>query len=273
MDKIIIKDLEIYANHGVFKEEKSLGQKFIISMELYLDMREAGNSDDLTKSVHYGIVCNEVDRFFKENTYDLIERAAEETCKFILTTFKEIKKVKLKLKKPWAPIGKPLDYAAVEIERQWHRVFISAGSNLGDKMANIKKAIDLLNVNDDILVEKISKFYNTEPWGYEEQEEFLNCAFELKTLLYPKELMDLLLDIEKELKRERIIKWGPRTLDLDIIFYDDMISDNENVILPHPRMHQRQFVLKPLSDIAPYYVHPILKEYIIDLSLKLPELK
>jgi len=161
----------------------------------------------------------------------------------------------------------------VEIEREWHRTFISAGSNIGDKMGNIKKAIELLDSRDTIQVEKISKFYNTEPWGYTDQEEFLNCAFEIKTLLYPKELMGLLLTIEKELKRERTIKWGPRTLDLDIIFYDDFISDDEEVILPHPRMHQRQFVLKPLSDIAPYYVHPILKEYIIDLSSKLPELK
>ncbi|HAG42201.1 MAG TPA: 2-amino-4-hydroxy-6-hydroxymethyldihydropteridine diphosphokinase, partial [Clostridium sp.] len=92
-----------------------------------------------------------------------------------------------------------------------------------------------------------------------------NTAIEIKTLLNPKNLMKFLLEVEKSLKRERIIKWGPRTLDLDVIFYDDLISSDEEIIIPHPRMEERLFVLNPLCDIASYKLHPILNKRIIDI--------
>lgn len=270
MDKIVIKDFEVFGNHGVFEEEKRLGQKFVLSIELSLDTREAGMTGDLTKSVHYGELAHKVYEQFKKESYDLIETVAEKMCEFILLEYPLVKSVKLKVKKPWAPILRSLDTVYVEVKRGWNEACISYGSNIGDKKFYIEEALKELSKEYHTKVLKTSSLITTEPWGYTDQEEFLNGACIIKTLLSPKELMKFLLSIEQGLKRERIIKWGPRTIDLDIIFFNDLVSEDEEVILPHPRMHQRSFVLEPLNEIAPYKIHPLYKKRVFEL---LEELK
>ena len=265
MDKIIVKDLEIYAFHGVNQQEKDLGQKFLVSLELYLDLKEAGESDNLNKTISYATVCSDISKEFEKNKYNLIEKVAEETASFILTKYDLVEGVKVLIKKPWAPIGKSLQYAGVEIERFWHKAYLAIGSNLGDKEENLKNSIEKMQSNKAIKVVRVSTFIETEPVGYLNQDKFLNGALEIKTLLTPKQLIKYLLKIELELKRERIIKWGPRTIDLDVLLYDDIISCDEEIIIPHPRMQDRSFVLKPLCEIAPFVVHPLLKKRIVNL--------
>ena len=272
MDKIHIKDLEIIGFHGAIPEEKVLGQKFVLSFELDVDLRQAGKNDDLTKTVHYGELAQKVEEEFTKTSYDLIEKAAEEICEFVLLNYPLVKKVKLLLKKPWAPTRKHVEYVAVEIERKWNKVYIAAGSNLGNKEETLKEAIDKIDKRKDCVVTKVSNFYTTDPVGYEDQDQFVNCVFEINTLQTPSELMNTLLEVEKDFKRERIIRWGPRTLDLDIIFYDDIISYDEHILIPHPRAHERQFVMKPMCDINPYYVHPIYRKRVMDISSELGEL-
>ncbi|NLL30791.1 MAG: 2-amino-4-hydroxy-6-hydroxymethyldihydropteridine diphosphokinase [Clostridiales bacterium] len=262
MDKLYLKDVEIFANHGVFKEEKTLGQKFILSLELDLDLREASKYNDLSKSVHYGELCHEIEREFQKESYDLIETAAEKIAEYVLFNYDLVKGIKVLLKKPWAPIGRHLNYAAVEIERKWNTAYISIGSNIGDKDNNIKTAIDKIKENKEIKVTKISTIIETEPWGYKEQDTFKNAAIEIKTILSPKELMIVLLNIEKDMKRERIIKWGPRIIDLDIILYENIITTDEYVTIPHPRMEERLFVLEPLNEIAPNAINPLSRKRI-----------
>jgi len=269
MDKMYIKDLEVYAHHGVFQEEKTLGQRFLISLELFLSLREAGTTDDITKTVHYGELCHLVEKEFTKESYDLIEKATEELAEVILLNYDLVQRVKVKIKKPWAPIGKPLKYAAVEIDRKWHITYIGVGSNMGDKDMNVKDALELINNSKHTKITKTSKFYETKPVGYLNQEDFLNCVVEVKTLLSPLELVRSLLSIEKELKRERVIRWGPRTIDLDVLLYDNVISSIDEIILPHPRMQERMFVLEPLCDIAPYVIHPILNKTIIQMKTTL----
>lgn len=260
-----IRNLEVFAFHGVFEAEKQLGQKFIISLELDLDLKEPGRTGDLTKSVHYGELCEKVEKEFCKQSYDLIETAALKLAEFILNEYKLIKGVKVYLKKPWAPVMKHLDTVEIMIEKRRHKAYIGLGSNMGDKEVHLKKAIEYINDIENIEVKKESSFIVTEPWGYVDQDDFLNSVIEIETILEPSELMDVLLEIEQRLKRERTLRWGPRTIDLDIIMYDDLISDDEKVILPHPRMHEREFVLKPLSEIAPYLMHPVLKKRIYSL--------
>ena len=272
MDKIHIKDLEIIGFHGAIPEEKVLGQKFVLSFELDVDLRQSGKNDDLTKTVHYGELAQKVEEEFTKTSYDLIEKAAEEICEFVLLNYPLVKKVKLLLKKPWAPTRKHVEYVAVEIERKWNKVYIAAGSNLGDKEETLKEAIDKIDKRKDCVDTKVSNFYTTDPVGYEDQDQFVNCVFEINTLPTPSELMDTLLEVEKDVKRERIIRWGPRTLDLDIIFYNDIISYDEHILIPHPRAHERQFVMKPMCDINPYYVHPIYRKRVMDISSELGEL-
>lgn len=265
MDKIYLKNVEIFANHGVFKEEKTLGQKFILDLELTLSLEEAGRTGDLTRSVHYGELCHGIEKEFVKESYDLIETVAQKVAEFTLYNYPLVKEVKVTLKKPWAPIGRHLDYAAVQIERGWHEAYLSIGSNIGNKEENLHRAIELINSYKEIEVEKVSSFLVTEPWGYLDQEKFVNAALKLKTILSPQELMKVLLDIEQEMKRERIIKWGPRIIDLDIIFYDNLVLEDELVTVPHPRMEEREFVLKPLSEICGNKVHPLLKKRVFRL--------
>ncbi|MGL5478096.1 MAG: 2-amino-4-hydroxy-6-hydroxymethyldihydropteridine diphosphokinase [Clostridium sp.] len=260
MDKIYLKDVEIFANHGVFKEEKVLGQKFVFDIELNLDLSKAGRYGDLQESVHYGELCLGIEKVVTLESIDLIETVGEKVANFILDTYELVKSCKVKVKKPWAPINRHLKYAAIEINRGWHEAYLSIGSNIGNKEENLSLAIDYINSIEGTKVLKISDFIKTEPWGYENQEEFLNGALKVKTRLNPRDFMKELLKIEEKMKRERIIKWGPRIIDLDIIFFDDLVTDFEDLVLPHPRMEEREFVLVPLNQIGGDVIHPLLKK-------------
>ena len=258
MDKITIKDLEIYANHGVFPEENILGQKFLVTAVLHTSTRQAGLTDDLTDSVHYGEVSHLIKKIVTENTWKLVEKIAEETAYAILTTYPLVSQVDLTVKKPWAPVGLPLDTVSVEISRKWHTAYIALGSNMGEKEAYLKGAIDALDSAPDCQVTAVSDFLITEPYGGVEQDDFLNGALALRTLLPPEELLDRLHEIEYAAHRERIIHWGPRTLDLDILLYDDLVLDTPDLHIPHIELHKRDFVLIPLAEIAPWKRHPLL---------------
>lgn len=257
MDKIQIKNLEVFAKHGVFPEENVLGQKFVISAVLYTSTREAGKTDDLTKSIHYGEVSQFITEFMKQNTFQLLETAAERLAEELLLKTEHLEKVCLEIKKPWAPVGLPLETVSVEIERGWHTAYIALGANLGDKEANLRLGVEALRATKGCQVLAVSDFLVTEPYGGVEQDDFLNGAMKIRTLLTPHELLERLHEIEQEAKRERVVRWGPRTLDLDILLYDDLILDEEELHIPHIEMYKRDFVLKPLCQIAPYVRHPV----------------
>ncbi len=109
----------------------------------------------------------------------------------------------------------------------------------------------ILGEADKIQVRAVSSFYETDPWGYEDQEAFLNIAAEVETTMTPQELLEVCQFVESELKRERLIHWGPRTIDVDILTYDDYTSQSAELTVPHPRMTERGFVLVPLAELAP----------------------
>ena len=136
-------------------------------------------------------------------------------------------------------------------------VYIGIGSNLGDRKANCMRAIELL-AGKGIVVRKESSLYETDPWGYKNQPKFLNMAIEIETELKPRDLLGILAVIEKELGRKKSHKWGPRIIDLDILLYNSIIIDQDDLKIPHPSMHERDFVLKPLYEIAPDVKHPVL---------------
>ncbi|TCO74402.1 2-amino-4-hydroxy-6-hydroxymethyldihydropteridine diphosphokinase [Marinisporobacter balticus] len=130
------------------------------------------------------------------------------------------------------------------------KAYLGIGSNIGNKKENIEKTIALLKDNPLISVCAISSFYETAPVGYTDQDWFLNIVVEIDTSLVPYDLLDYCHHIENELKRERIIRWGPRTIDVDILLYEDFLSTDEQLIIPHPRMCERAFVMIPLYEIA-----------------------
>jgi 2-amino-4-hydroxy-6-hydroxymethyldihydropteridine pyrophosphokinase len=147
--------------------------------------------------------------------------------------------------------------------------YIGLGSNIGDREYQLNRAVELIKQTDGVEVTALSSYYNTAPVGYEEQPDFLNAVVEIKTTLSPEELLQLCTKIEKELKRERIIHWGPRTIDLDILLFGNDIVDSNNLTIPHPRMHERRFVLEPLNEIAPNVLHPFLKKSVHEIFSEL----
>ena len=206
-----------------------------------------------------------ITKFAKEHTYKLLEALAENLCQMLLSELPLLKKITLRIEKPWAPVGLPLDTVAVEITRSWHTAYVAFGSNLGDKKKYLDNGIQGLKDTPDCKVEAVSKYLVTEPYGGVEQDEFLNGVLRLRTLLTPEELLDRLHELEAEANRERLIHWGPRTLDLDILFYDNEIIDTPDLHIPHIDMQNRDFVLKPMDEIAPYYRHPVLNKTIHQL--------
>lgn len=256
-DQIKITDLEVFANHGVFPEENKLGQKFLISAVLYTDTRKAGKTDDLTASIHYGEVSAFITKYMKEHTYQLLERVAETLAEEMLKSISGLCKIDLEIKKPWAPVGLPLKTVSVKISREWHTTYIALGSNIGDSETYLNEAVEKIGQIPTCTVEKVSSYLVTEPYGVTDQPDFLNACLKMRTLLYPEELLKELNRIEKEAGRERILHWGPRTLDLDILLYDDIVLEEDDLCIPHVEMHKRSFVLEPLAEIAPYKRHPV----------------
>jgi 2-amino-4-hydroxy-6-hydroxymethyldihydropteridine diphosphokinase len=142
--------------------------------------------------------------------------------------------------------------------------YIGIGSNLGNRQENCLHAIELLQ-KEGVIVTKRSALYETEPWGIKNQPQFINMAIQIETPLDPKGLLRILKNIEENLGRGKSSKWGPRTIDLDILLFDDIILYEDNLTIPHPLMHERDFVLRPLCEIAPDIHHPLLKSSICKL--------
>ena len=265
MDKIIIRNLELFAKHGMFPEENSLGQKFIISAVLYTDFRRAGKSDELENSLDYGRNCHLIKRYVEDNTFRLIETVAEGLAEKLLLENPSLAKVRLEVKKPWAPVAMHLDTISVEIERSRHVAYIAMGSNIGGKEGYLNFAVRELSNSQGCNVLQVSSFIETAPYGNVAQDDFLNGCLALETLLTPHELLDLLLEIETKAGRVRGVRWGPRTLDLDIIFYDDLILSDNNLRIPHKEAHKRDFVLIPMREIAENKLHPVFLKTVVEL--------
>ena len=145
------------------------------------------------------------------------------------------------------------------------KAYVAFGSNLGDRLATIKRALAELRGNVSISVKQVSSIYETEPVGFLDQGPFLNGVLELETELGPQILLQALFAIENKLGRVREQHQGPRTLDLDLLFFGDLLLEERELVLPHPRLHERAFVLKPLLEIAPKLKHPGLGKSVEEL--------
>jgi 2-amino-4-hydroxy-6-hydroxymethyldihydropteridine diphosphokinase len=152
-----------------------------------------------------------------------------------------------------------------------HTAFISLGSNIGNRFILLEEALTDLQKRYPIEVVNVSSIYETDPVGYEDQDVFLNMVAQIRTSLTAEELLDACLEIEKELGRKRDIRWGPRTIDLDILLYNDENMITERLVIPHPRMHERSFVLIPLIEICPNLTLPETKQPLCELADQLSD--
>ncbi len=132
-----------------------------------------------------------------------------------------------------------------------HDATLGLGGNIGDPAASMARALTLLDAREDCAVTAVSRLYRTPPWGKTDQAWFFNACAQVRTSLSPDDLLDACLSIEKQMKRERLERWGPRTIDIDILTFGDLVQHTETLEIPHPRMTERGFVLMPLADFAP----------------------
>ena len=140
-----------------------------------------------------------------------------------------------------------------------HIVYLSIGSNIGDKKKNLNDAVKTLNSHNKIDVVDVSSFYKTEPQNFIDQDWFVNAALKIKTILNPENLMAVIKMLEKNLDRDgKPFRFGPRIIDIDIVYYDNLVLKTNDLEIPHPRMHERCFVLTPICDIGAHTIHPVL---------------
>jgi len=244
--------MRFWACHGVLEAEHHQPQPFVIDAELELDLLKAGISDDLSHTVSYDAAYHTVKDIVTGAHIDLIETLAAQVADGLLAAYPAVQRVRVTVKKPQAPVEGEFDYFAVSLcrYRTW-QCYIGLGSNQGCRQDYLRAAANLLNQIPDTRVGRLSPIYETAPWGKLDQPAFLNQVAEVDTAVEPFTLLSQLLKIEEVLGRVRHEKWGPRTIDLDLLWYENYEINTERLTLPHPLLEERLFVLYPLADLHP----------------------
>lgn len=256
MDHILIDDLRVLTIIGALPHERELAQPLRIDLRLGVDLHNAGRSDELSETVHYGLVCERVVAMARESKDILLERLAAKVADAVLE-FDLVETVDVTLTKLRPPVPEAVGTTSVVIHRsraeaaapplEEHEVIVALGSNLGDRMGYLRFAVQELGN-----VVAMSQVFETEPvGGPDDQGAYLNMVVKVQTSLDPYAFIRRCQRIEANALRQRIVRWGPRTLDVDMLFYDDISIDSERLTVPHPRINERRFVLTPLSEIAP----------------------
>ncbi len=270
-DFIKVTNMKVFAYHGVLEEEKKNGQDFFLNAKVYVDMRKAGLTDKLEDTINYDSVCIFLAEVFAEKVFDTIEAAAEYTLQEIIVNFPTIQAMELEIRKPHAPLTYVPEDISVTIYREWHTVYLSFGSNVGNPTGHINEAISMLKNPYAIRNVKRSELFVTKPYGPVEQNDFVNGCLEMETYMDPEELVEYIHEIEDYFERDRSIHWGPRPIDLDIVFYDDEIYNSKALTIPHADMENRMFVLEPLSQLCPGKRHPVWGKTVAQLKKELSE--
>ncbi|MGI9612678.1 MAG: 2-amino-4-hydroxy-6-hydroxymethyldihydropteridine diphosphokinase [Acidimicrobiales bacterium] len=255
-DIISISGLRAVAIVGALPHEREIAQPLGIDLRLEVDLHDAGATDELGDTVHYGLVSERVVACVEESKDILLERLVARIADEVLA-FDRVDAVEVTLTKLRPPIAADAETTAVTIRRTAarasaasatsHRAFLALGSNLGDREAYLRFAVRQLGE-----VVAMSQIYETAPvGGPDDQGPYLNMVIEVATSLDPFALLRRCQRIEAEAARQRLVRWGPRTLDVDIVAYDDIEITSDELTVPHPRFAERRFVLAPLADIAP----------------------
>ena len=270
--RILIDGYELTGCHGVNPEEKSLPQRFVFSAQLDFDLTEAAETDDVDKTVSYAAVCKVIKAFFGESSRDLLETLALGAARRIMLAFPRLVRAAVTAAKPDAPMKGKFDSVGVTAEVKRSVAYVGMGSSLGDRHAYLDKAKELIREDPLVLSVRESARTETAPYGGAAKNAFINSALRVETLHTPEGLLGLLMRVERECGRTREVHWGDRTLDLDLLLFGDEVRSEGDLILPHPEMTRREFVLAPLADIAPHAVHPLCGKRVSELlSELLPE--
>jgi dihydroneopterin aldolase/2-amino-4-hydroxy-6-hydroxymethyldihydropteridine diphosphokinase len=264
MYKIFIKNLKLFGYHGVNPEEKINGQDFIFNAAVHLKegSKKAGIAlnDDISNTVNYSEIVKVIKDVNSAKKFDLLETLSRQIAQNILDFSPLISKVKVKVEKPNPPIKEDLDSVGVvcrlekSLQLKASGFYLSVGSNIGDREKNLRDAVSGLESKEFVKISKVSSIYETEPMYYKEQDSFFNIALEgTVTGDYgPFEFLGLLKSMEYNMGREGgAVRYGPRLIDLDLLYFDEFKIVSDILVVPHPLIKERKFVLLPLAEIAP----------------------
>ena len=270
-DRIELRGLRVRGHHGVYDDERRTGQDFVIDAVLELDLSAAAASDDVADTVHYGDLAQRLADIVAGEPVNLLEALAQRLAEVCLAD-ERVAAVEVRVHKPQAPI--PLEFAdiAVTLSRRgrnrvgdldsgaegydggqqpppWEgtRTVLSIGSNVGDRAGHLRSAVAAFG---DALV-AVSPVYETRPWGGVEQDPYLNAVLLVDGPAVPAYWLGRAHAAEQAAGREREVRWGPRTLDVDVVAVDGVTSDDPALTVPHPYAHERAFVLRPWLDLDP----------------------
>ncbi|MFV0526644.1 MAG: 2-amino-4-hydroxy-6-hydroxymethyldihydropteridine diphosphokinase [Acidimicrobiales bacterium] len=259
MDQILIDDLRVLCVIGALAHEREAAQPLRIDVAIGADLGDAARSDDLDDTANYGLIAERIVDHAEATKHVLLERLAAEVADLVLG-FDRVEQVDVTVTKLRPPVPVPLGTTAVRLVRarpapfaepadgtRRHRAVIALGSNLGDREDYLRSAVRSLGS-----VTAMSQVYETEPiGGPDAQGAYLNMVVAIETGLDPFALLRHCQSLEAGAHRQRDVHWGPRTLDVDILFYDDARIETDALVVPHPRIGERRFVLVPLNDVAP----------------------
>jgi dihydroneopterin aldolase / 2-amino-4-hydroxy-6-hydroxymethyldihydropteridine diphosphokinase len=251
MDQIELRGLRVHGRHGVLPFERRDGQDFLIDAVLSVDTRPAAATDDLALTADYGTLSERLAQIVAGEPVQLIETLAQRLAEACLAE-PVVQRVRITVHKPDAPISRTFSDVAVTITRDRPvPAVLALGSNLGARQQELQRATDQLAATPGLRVTAVSPVYETDPVGGPDQPDFLNAVVLAVTDLPATDLLRRAQAIEAAARRTREVRWGPRTLDVDIIAYGDQVSGDPTLTLPHPRARERAFVLAPWRDADP----------------------
>jgi dihydroneopterin aldolase/2-amino-4-hydroxy-6-hydroxymethyldihydropteridine diphosphokinase len=251
MDQIELRGLRVHGRHGVLPFERRDGQDFLIDAVLSVDTRPAAATDDLALTADYGALSERLAHIVAGAPVQLIETLAQRLAEACLAE-PVVRRVRITVHKPDAPISRPFSDVAVTITRDRPvPAVLALGSNLGARQQELQRAVDQLAATPGLRVTAVSPLYETDPVGGPDQPDYLNAVVLAETDLPAGDLLRRAHAIEAAARRTREVRWGPRTLDVDIIAYGDEVSADPALTLPHPRARERAFVLAPWRDADP----------------------
>jgi dihydroneopterin aldolase/2-amino-4-hydroxy-6-hydroxymethyldihydropteridine diphosphokinase len=257
MDQINVQGIEFFAYHGVLDSEKQQGQFFRVDCTFSFDTSTC--HDDLTRTINYGDLAQDVVQFSQKNRYNLIETLANELAQHLLLQYQCMEEITITIHKPHAPIPVHFTNVTTTVTRGWKTCYLGIGSNLGNRKENLD-LVRLEIAKENRMIElAASSYIETEPYGVTDQPRFLNAAIKVKTIFTPSQLLMFCHKVEHLAGRVKTRHWGERTLDVDILLYSNEVIFTSELKIPHPELHLRSFVLKPLCEIEPYLIHPIKK--------------
>lgn len=262
-DHILLTGVRATGRHGVLPEERATGQEFVADLDLTLDLAVAAATDRVVATVHYGVLAEQVVAVIEGEPVDLIETLAQRIADVALA-FELVERVVVTVHKPAAPIPVPFGDVAVRIERSRsfprEHVVIAMGTNLGDRDATLDDAVAALRLLPGLEIDAVSSVRETVAVTVHgpdpSRPRYGNRVVVGRTDLGPQVLLAALLGVERAFGRVRTERWGDRTLDLDLIAQGDRVIDEPGLVLPHPRAHERDFVLLPWLDAEPDAVLP-----------------